>query len=140
MTTVIFKPTEACNGNCAYCDVVRKDREKGARLPLETLERFFIRVNEYLAERPDERFQIIWHGGEPLLLGPDYFLKAHEFEQRHCPGTKDRISHDIQTNITLLSRGLHRGLSDARHHGRQHELRPDPRRSGSGQHYRLGGL
>ncbi len=29
MTTVIFKPTEACNGNCAYCDVVRKDREKG---------------------------------------------------------------------------------------------------------------
>ena len=48
-------------------------------------------------------FQIIWHGGEPLLLGPDYFLKAHEFEQRHCPDTKDRISHDIQTNITLLS-------------------------------------
>ena len=104
MTTVIFKPTEACNGNCAYCDVVRKDREKGVRLPsFDTLERFFIRVNEYLAERPDERFQIIWHGGEPLLLGPDYFLKAYEFEQRHCPETKDRISHDIQTNITLLS-------------------------------------
>jgi uncharacterized protein len=104
MTTVIFKPTEACNGNCVYCDVVRKDREKGARLPVETLERFFVRVNEYLTERPDEKFQIIWHGGEPLLLGPDYFLKAHEFEQRHCPDTKDRISHDIQTNITLLSR------------------------------------
>jgi uncharacterized protein len=104
MTTVIFKPTEACNGNCVYCDVVRKDREKGGRLPLETVERFFIEVNEYLTERPEERFQIIWHGGEPLLLGPDYFLKAYEFEQRHCPETKGRITHDIQTNITLLSR------------------------------------
>jgi uncharacterized protein len=104
MTTVIFKPTEACNGNCLYCDVVRKDREKGARLPLETVERFFIRINEYLLERPAEKFQIIWHGGEPLLLGPDYFLKAHEFEERHCPDTKGRISHEIQTNITLLSR------------------------------------
>jgi len=104
MTTVIFKPTEACNGNCAYCDVVRKDREKGERLSLETLERFFIRINEYLTERPQEQFQVIWHGGEPLLLGPDYFLKAHEFEERHCPDTKGRISHDIQTNITLLSR------------------------------------
>lgn len=103
MTTVIFKPTEACNGNCVYCDVVRKDREKGSRLPLETLERFFVRINEYLLDRPDEKFQIIWHGGEPLLLGPDYFLKAHEFEEKHCPGTKGRISHEIQTNITLLS-------------------------------------
>jgi uncharacterized protein len=103
MTTVIFKPTEACNGNCVYCDVVRKDREKGPRLELQTLERFFERINEYLIERPEETFQIIWHGGEPLLLGPDYFLKAHEFEQKHCPETKARISHDIQTNITLLS-------------------------------------
>ncbi len=104
MTTVIFKPTEACNGNCVYCDVVRKDREKGARLPFETLERFFIRINEYLLERPDERFQVIWHGGEPLLLGPDYFVKAYEFQETHCAETKERISHEIQSNITLLSR------------------------------------
>ncbi len=104
MTTVIFKPTEACNGNCVYCEVVRKDRERGARLPQEALERFFIRINEFLLARPEERFQIIWHGGEPLLLGPDYFMRAHEYENKHCPETKDRITHDIQTNITLFTR------------------------------------
>ena len=104
MTTVIFKPTEACNGNCVYCDVVRKDREKGARLGLETLEHFFVRINEYLLERPDEHFQVIWHGGEPLLLGPDYFMRAHEFQERHCADTKERISHEIQSNITLFTR------------------------------------
>jgi len=103
MTTMIFKPTEACNGNCIYCDVVRKDVAGDNTLSQERLELLFIRINEYLENHPQERFQLIWHGGEPLLLGVDYFEQAYRFQETHCAETRGRISHEIQSNMTLFS-------------------------------------
>jgi|GEM_PF-337551 len=103
MTTMIFKPTEACNGNCIYCDVVRKEVTGDNTLSLERLELLFVRINEFLEARPQERFQLIWHGGEPLILGPDYYEKAYRFQETHCADTKGRISHEIQSNMTLFS-------------------------------------
>ena len=75
MATVIFKPTEACNSRCIYCEVVKKTRGP-KRMTFKTLELFFRRVNEFLLERPQEEMEIIWHGGEPLILGPGYFERA----------------------------------------------------------------
>jgi len=107
MATVIFKPTEACNARCVYCDVVHKPQHsKIRRMPLETLELFFRRINELLVERPTEEMDVVWHGGEPFLLGPEYFTRALEFQERHCAGTKKRIRHSIQSNLTLFSREL----------------------------------
>lgn len=104
MATVIFKPTEACNARCLYCDVVHKQPSGPVTMPLKTLELFFSRVNEFLEERPREPLEIIWHGGEPLLLGPDYFAQALAFQQKHCARHQDRIQHTIQSNLTLFSR------------------------------------
>jgi len=104
MATVIFKPTEACNARCIYCDVVHKKPRSPATMPLRTLELFFERVNEFLAEKPLEHMEIVWHGGEPLLLGRDYFMKAIHFQRTHCAGTSDRIHHNIQSNLTLFSK------------------------------------
>jgi uncharacterized protein len=101
MPVVIFKPTERCNSNCVYCDVVER-KVSGATMPLSTLETVFERVGEFLRDRPDESIDLIWHGGEPLLLGPDYFHKAADFEERHCGKDKDRINHALQTNLTLM--------------------------------------
>ncbi|MFZ2446697.1 MAG: radical SAM protein [Syntrophobacteraceae bacterium] len=104
MATVIFKPTEACNSRCIYCDVVHKKPRTPVTMPLETLELFFSRINEFLIERPDEYMEIIWHGGEPLLLGPDYLRRAIDFQRTRCAGTSNRIHHNIQSNLTLFSR------------------------------------
>ena len=103
MATVIFKPTEACNSRCIYCEVVKKTRGP-KRMTFKTLEVFFRRVNEYLLELPQEEMEIIWHGGEPLLLGPGYFERALHFQEKHCAGTAGRIEHSLQSNLTLLSR------------------------------------
>jgi uncharacterized protein len=75
-------------------------------MPLKTLELFFWRLNEYLAADPQEQLEIVWHGGEPLLLGPDYFRQALRFQQKHCLETADRIRHSIQSNLTLFTREL----------------------------------
>lgn len=104
MATVIFKPTEICNARCTYCDVVHKNGGPVKIMPPDILELFFIRVNEFLKERPDESVEVIWHGGEPLLLGPKFFARALEFQRKHCDARADRIRHEIQTNLTLFSR------------------------------------
>lgn len=103
MATVIFKPTEACNSRCIYCEAVKQTR-RSKQMTLPTLEQFFRRVNEFLLERPRETMEIIWHGGEPLLLGPRYFQRALHYQQQHCAATVTRIQHSIQSNLTLLSR------------------------------------
>lgn len=104
MATIIFKPTEECNARCVYCDVVQKKGAHGPkRMSLEMLERFFYRVGEFLRDRPSEHVRLIWHGGEPLLLGYDYFEHARQFQEKHCAGNVDRIQHDMQSNLTLLT-------------------------------------
>ncbi|MBF0563960.1 MAG: radical SAM protein [Nitrospirae bacterium] len=72
-------------------------------MSIETLELVFIRINEYLSAKTEEKITLIWHGGEPLLLGVEYFNNALKFQNRHCPDTKSRIEHAIQSNITLFS-------------------------------------
>ena len=106
MATVIFKPTEACNAGCVYCDVVHKKGHSPRKMPLKTLEKFFFRLNEFLVERPDENMEVVWHGGEPLSLGPEYFAHALRLQQKHCADTGERIRHCIQSNLTLLTREL----------------------------------
>jgi uncharacterized protein len=103
MATLILKPTEACNAACVYCEVDRKGWRAKKIMPFDILERMFVRVNEFLAARPREKLEIVWHGGEPLILGPDYFEKARAFQEKHCAATLSRIRHTVQTNLTLLT-------------------------------------
>ena len=103
MATLILKPTEACNAACIYCEVDRKGWRVAKRMSLDILEQMFVRVNEFLEERKNERLEIIWHGGEPLILGAEYFEQARMFQERHCAATIGRIRHTVQTNLTLLS-------------------------------------
>jgi radical SAM protein with 4Fe4S-binding SPASM domain len=102
MATLIVKCTERCNAECAYCEVVRTH----AGVPDmtdETLALVFRRIGEYLAAKPGDSVNFTWHGGEPLLLGADYFRRARELQEEFCPGAGHRIGHCIQSNLTLLT-------------------------------------
>jgi len=103
MATLILKPTEACNAACSYCEVDRKGWRTAKIMPADILERLFVRIDEFLAARPCEKLEIVWHGGEPLLLGPEYLENARAFQDKHCAATAARIRHTIQTNLTLLT-------------------------------------
>ena len=104
MKTVIFKATDICNSNCIYCHAIRKDHQSIRIMSLDLLEQFFVRANTFLMESPEETMKIIWHGGEPLTLGPEYFYKALEFKETLCKDTGSRISFDMQSNLTLFSK------------------------------------
>lgn len=103
MLSLIVKATELCNARCVYCDVVHKTPGTVPTMPARVLETVFIRINEFLLEYPDQGVEIIWHGGEPLLAGIDFFARAREYQHTHCAHTSHRVRHCVQTNLTLFN-------------------------------------
>lgn len=101
MATIILKATVNCNSNCVYCDVLRNERPVRTMSP-ENLRLVFERIDEYLTANPEERMTLIWHGGEPLLMGVEYFENASRLQDECCPDTWERIDHAIQSNLTLF--------------------------------------
>lgn len=104
MPTLIFKETEACNSNCIYCDVIA--RKKPKTISMDHLKKVFVYINEYLEKFPNEYFSIVWHGGEPLIVGVDFYRKVLELQETYCSSTKSRIEHDIQSNLTLITQEM----------------------------------
>ncbi len=64
----------------------------------EVLETF---IRQYIEDQNYKEIIFSWQGGEPTLLGLDFFKKVVELEKKYCPKHK-RIENDLQTNGTLL--------------------------------------
>lgn len=100
---LMAKPAGAiCNLDCAYCYYLEKEKlhDRGSRFRMddETLERF---VRDYIAGNPpDEPVVFAWQGGEPTLMGVDFYRRALAFQKRH--GADRVIENAFQTNGTLL--------------------------------------
>jgi uncharacterized protein len=91
----------ACNLNCTYCYYLGKEgllNQKNGRLPNDLLERFIV---DYISSQDVEEIFFTWHGGEPTLLGLEYFRTVVELQKKHTPVGR-RVSNDLQTNGTLL--------------------------------------
>lgn len=95
---VILKVTDACNLRCKYCYNSEKSYHNNC-LPLEQFEKL---LNVLLTGY--NLIHIIWHGGEPLCAGLDYFRQAMDVEQRVRIQTGVTIENSIQTNGTLINR------------------------------------
>src|SRR5690606_33638852 len=99
---VMTKPTgPLCNLDCTYCFYTEKTKlypdTRHWRMSDEVLERY---VRDYLVAQPTDHVTFAWQGGEPTLLGVDFFRKAVALQQRYADGRK--ISNALQTNGTLL--------------------------------------
>lgn len=45
----------------------------------------------------------IWHGGEPLSMGLNFYKKVIELQEYYRKKCDVKVSNNIQTNITLLT-------------------------------------
>ncbi len=63
-----------------------------------TLERVTI---AYLSSHPGPEVQFAWQGGEPLLMGIEFFKRAMAFQARHSR-PDIRITNALQTNAILI--------------------------------------
>ena len=63
----------------------------------DVLEEF---IRQYIELQNCDEIVFSWQGGEPTLLGLDFFHKVIALEQKYANGK--RIFNDLQTNGTLL--------------------------------------
>lgn len=116
-TIMIKAPGPVCNLDCDYCYYLEKDAlYPGKKFSLasfqmkeEVLEKL---IRDYIVSQPQEQIEFIWHGGEPTLLGIEYFRKAIDLQKKYAAGKK--ITNSFQTNGTLINGEWAEFL--ARHH------------------------
>ena len=90
--TVIVELTKACNLKCPFCSESVDDYLNYKAI--KDLHRLLLR------DYSKRNFIIGWYGGEPLLMGGDFFQKIARL-QEHL-GMSKRIINLIQTNALLL--------------------------------------
>lgn len=102
---VMTKPIgPICNLDCAYCYYLQKEElypgTRSWRMPLPTLEAY---IEQYIdAQSPaTEEIEFAWQGGEPTLLGVEFFERVVELQQKYAPAGK-RCRNALQTNGVLL--------------------------------------
>lgn len=111
---VMAKPVGAkCNLRCRYCYYLEKDAMYPSHFFLhkhisDSLLDEFIR--QYIECQSQREIMFIWHGGEPLLLGVDFYRKVirlqHQYKGAHV------IDNCIQTNATLIDEDWCKFLAD----------------------------
>ena len=99
---IMIKPAGSlCNLDCHYCYYLDKSDIYGGREPRMSTDMLETLVKEYIAANDVPEVTFNWHGGEPLVLGLDFYRKAMEFEQKYADG---KIVHNtLQTNGTLIT-------------------------------------
>ena len=100
---VFVKPVGSiCNLNCDYCYYLNKKDlypdKYSVPMPEDILEEYIV---QHIQAFPGPVINFSWHGGEPTLLGLDYFRKIVALQRKHCPHGR-RITNGIQTNGMLL--------------------------------------
>jgi len=90
-----------CNLDCHYCFYLKKEKlypDAHFRMSDELLEQY---TRQYINAQQTPEVTFAWQGGEPTLMGLDFFRKAVELQAKYAkPGM--RIQNAFQTNGTLL--------------------------------------
>lgn len=99
---IVAKPIgPACNLDCAYCFYLEKQSLYGLgedfRMADEVLSAF---IRSYIETQPTPVVEFVWQGGEPTLLGLDFFRRVVELQQPFAQ--IKTIKNVLQTNGTLL--------------------------------------
>jgi uncharacterized protein len=91
-----------CNLNCKYCFYTEKKmlftEKNDFRMSDEILEAF---ISKYISEQEVPEVQFVWQGGEPTLIGLEFFNKVVLLQKKYAKGKK--IINSLQTNGTLLN-------------------------------------
>jgi uncharacterized protein len=99
---VMSKPIgPICNLDCAYCFYLEKEAlypdKSNWRMPDDVLETY---VRQYIEAQDVPGITFAWQGGEPTLMGVEFFRRVVELQRRYAGGKT--IANALQTNGTLL--------------------------------------
>src|SRR6201993_1219192 len=85
---VLTKPIgPICNLDCKYCFYLEKEvlypDASGWAMPNDVLESY---IRQYISHQQASAISFAWQGGEPTLLGLDYFRRVVELQKKYSDG------------------------------------------------------
>ncbi len=108
---LVVKVVQRCNLNCTYCYMYNHADQSYLNRPRFMSRRIFRRlverVEEYCQVDPERRVDIVFHGGEPMLMSPARFddLASYALDR-----LREKVSLGLQSNATLVTDGWVRVL------------------------------
>jgi len=101
---VMAKPAgAACNLNCAYCFFLKKERLYPAsdfRMSDEVHEAY---IRQLFAAHQVPEVTVAWQGGEPTLMGLEFFRRSVELQKRRSAPPNPRPFPDIAASASSFS-------------------------------------
>lgn len=89
----LFVCTSGCNLACRYCYMPPTEH---TMLSYDDFASIFEKLDGFFP--PEDEFNVVFHGGEPLLLGADFYQRAFAL----LATSPRRIHSIIQTNLLLM--------------------------------------
>jgi len=103
---LILKVSSICNLNCRYCYVFNQGdtsyQKEPSIMSMEVGEQVINAIKEHCEKNKMKEFLIIFHGGEPLLAGKDFYRQFIKSIKTVATGIDVRFA--LQTNGTLLTK------------------------------------
>ncbi len=99
---VMAKPAgPRCNLACQYCFYLEKERLfPGAPLAAMSDEVMESHIRQYIESQDSPEVTFAWQGGEPTLMGLDFFRRAAALQRQYAGGK--RVTNTFQTNGVLI--------------------------------------
>jgi uncharacterized protein len=101
---LVLKIAELCNLNCSYCYLYKHGDEGFRSRPKfmsdDVFEQILRRIREYCDRHKGQKMAIVFHGGEPTLLGRERLARFAERAREVLGACLDGIA--MQTNGTLI--------------------------------------
>ncbi len=99
---IMAKPSgPICNLDCKYCFYLEKEslypKTTNWKMTEDVLETY---IRQYITSQDAPLINFAWQGGEPTLLGVDFFRKVVELQKKYADGKQ--IENALQTNGILL--------------------------------------
>ena len=85
--TTMLKPAgSTCNLDCSYCYYLDKAIQYAGRQAVMNDQMLETYIRQYIEANEVDEISFCWHGGEPTLLGVDYFRRAVKFQKKYSAG------------------------------------------------------
>ncbi|MCF8032294.1 MAG: anaerobic sulfatase maturase [Desulfarculaceae bacterium] len=101
LASLLIKPAGPdCNLSCDYCFYLEKAELFNSKQTHRMTGAILEEVVRQAMRQAGREINFIWQGGEPTLMGLDFFRKAVELQQRY--GRDQTVGNGLQTNGLLI--------------------------------------